>query len=132
MASFSEQERAFFTAPNIVHLATVGADGGPNVSAVWVDLDGDDVLINTAEGRAKADDVKRDPKVAVSVVNPENPYEQVYIRGEVVEVTTDGAWDHINARAKKYLGQDEYPFAAPGEVRLLVRIRPTQIKSLIS
>lgn len=129
MASFSDRERAFFVAPNIVHLATLGPDGGPNVSAVWVDLDGDDVLVNTAQGRQKADDVQRDPKVAVSVVNPENPYEQVWLRGEVVEVTTDGAWDHINAMARKYLGQDRYPFAQPGEVRLLVRIRPTQIRS---
>jgi len=130
MARLSEQERALFTAPNIVHLATVGPDGGPNVSAVWVDPDGDDLLVNTAEGRQKVDDIRRDPKVAVSVVNPANPYEQVWLRGEVLEVTPDGARDHINAMAKKYLGQDEYPFSAPGEVRLLVRIRPTKIRSL--
>jgi len=130
MARLSEQERALFTAPNIVHLATVGPDGGPNVSAVWVDPDGDDLLVNTAEGRQKVDDMRRDPKVAVSVVNPENPYEQVWLRGEVLEVTPDGARDHINAMAKKYLGQDEYPFSAPNEVRLLVRIRPTKIRSL--
>ncbi|MFN8109316.1 MAG: PPOX class F420-dependent oxidoreductase [Thermoleophilia bacterium] len=130
MASFSDKERAFFTAPNIVHLATVGADGGPNVSAVWVDIDGDDLLVNTAEGRTKADDLHRDSRVAISVVNPENAYEQVWLRGQVVEVTSEGADAHINKMAKKYLGQDVYPFSAPGEVRVMARIRPTQIKSL--
>jgi PPOX class probable F420-dependent enzyme len=102
------------------------------VSAVWVDLDGDDILVNTAEGRDKTEQMRRDGRVAISVVNPENPYQQVWLHGDVVEVTHEGADAHIDAMARKYLGEDRYPFAAPGEVRVLVRIRPTHVRSLLS
>ena len=104
------------------HLATLMPDGSPQVTPVWVDHDGDRVVINTAEGRAKPRNMRNDPRVALSATDPDNPYEAVIIRGRVVEMTRDGADEHIDAMAKKYLGKDKYPFRQPGEQRVLYKI----------
>lgn len=122
--SLSDGVRKLLDAPNFVHLATVMADGSPQVSALWVEYDGKHVLLNTAEGRQKPRNLRRDPRVALSVVDQQNPYASATIRGRVVEMTQEGADEQIDKLAKKYLGQDKYPFRQPGEQRLIVKIEP--------
>jgi len=112
------------------HLATIMADGKPQVTPVWVDYDGRDVVINTAEGRLKDKNMQRDGRVALSITDPDNPYRYLEVRGKVIERTHDGADAHIDAMAKKYLGQDKYPFRRAGEVRVLYKVRPERSTSM--
>ena len=112
------QKKAF------AHLATVMPDGRPQVTPVWVDLEGDQVLINTAKGRQKDRNLRRDPRVALAIIDPDNPYRYLEIRGKVSEITEDGADAHIDKMAKKYLGADKYPYRQSGEVRVLYKIQP--------
>jgi PPOX class probable F420-dependent enzyme len=111
-------------------LATVGPDGTPQVTPVWVDFDGTHVRFNTARGRVKERNLRRNPKVAMTVQDPDNPYRYVQIRGRVVEMTEQGADAHIDALAKKYLGQDRYPSRRPGEVRIMVKILPERVQAM--
>ena len=110
------------------HLTTLMPDGSPQVTPVWTDFEGNEVVINTAEGRAKPRNMRNDSRVALSATDPDNPYEAVIIRGQVREMTHDGADEHIDAMAKKYLGKDEYPFRQPGEQRVKVYIQPEVVK----
>jgi PPOX class probable F420-dependent enzyme len=112
---------------NFANVATIRSDGTPHVVPVWVDVDDGHVVLNTAEGRAWPELARRDPRVTIIVQNLENPYEYVMVRGRVDEVTEEGADEHIDSMAKKYLGQDEYPFRQPGEKRLKFRIRPEKV-----
>jgi PPOX class probable F420-dependent enzyme len=116
--------------PNIAFLGTLMPDGSPQVTPVWIDYEGDFVLVNTAEGRAKSSNVRRDPRVAVAITAATNAYEAAMIRGRVIEVTPEGADEHIDKLAKKYLGQERYPFRQPGERRLIVRIRPDSVATM--
>ncbi len=111
-------------------LATLMPDGSPQVTPVWVDRDGDTVLVNTAKGRQKDKNIQRDPRVAVTLIDPENPYRYIEVRGRVVEMTEKGAKEHIDKMAKKYLGVDKYPYAQPGEQRVLLRIEPQRISGM--
>jgi PPOX class probable F420-dependent enzyme len=110
------------------HLTTLMPDGSPQVTPVWTDFEGDDVVINTAEGRTKPRNMRNDSRVALSATDPDNPYEAVIIRGRVKEMTHAGADEHIDAMAKKYLGKDTYPFRQPGEQRVKVYIEPESVK----
>jgi PPOX class probable F420-dependent enzyme len=112
------QKRAFAS------LGTLMPDGKPQVTPVWCDFDGQHVIFNSARGRQKDRNVRRDPHVAMAIVDPDNPYRYLEIRGTVVEITEEGAAQHIDKMAKKYLGADKYPYAQPGEVRVLYKIRP--------
>ena len=112
------QKRAFAS------LATLMPDGRPQVTPVWVDFDGEHVIFNSARGRQKDKNVRRDPRIALALTDPENPYRYLEIRGRVVEITEEGANDSINKLAKKYLGVDKYPYGQPGEVRVLYKIKP--------
>ena len=113
----------------IAQLATVMPDGSPQITPVWVDVepDGSYILINTAEGRVKAKNIERDPRVAVSVVDSQNPYRLAIVRGVVTERQHAGADQQIDALAKKYLGADSYPWRQPGEQRVTLRIRPEHV-----
>jgi PPOX class probable F420-dependent enzyme len=122
-----DKARALIEGKNFGNLATVMPDGSPHVAPVWIDYDAGDVLINTAEGRQKLKNIRHDPRVAVDVLNSENPYEMVTLRGRVVEVTHEGADAHIDKLAKKYLGRDTYPYRQPGEQRVIIRIEPEKI-----
>jgi len=113
---------------NFCDVATVARDGAPHVAVVWVDTDGEDVLLNGSEGRVWPENLRRDPRVTLTVLNLQNPYEYLSIKGQAVEVTPEGADEHIDRLAKKYLDKDEYPYRTPGEVRLLVRVRPDKVK----
>ena len=112
---------------NFAALSTVRADGASQTSLVWIDAEGDNIVFNTAEGRLKTKHLRRDPRVSLCVFDPANPYRQALIRGRVVDITPEGADDHIDSLAKRYLGQDKYPFRAPGEERLIVRIAPERV-----
>jgi PPOX class probable F420-dependent enzyme len=111
------------------NLATLMPSGQPQVTPVWVDYDGHNVVINTAEGRQKDKNMQRDGKVALSIMDPDNPYRYLEIRGHVVERTREGADQHIDAMAKKYLGKDQYPFRQPGEVRVIFKVKPEHMTS---
>ncbi len=114
------QKRAF------AHLVTLMADGTPQVTPVWVDFDGTHILVNTAKGRQKDRNMRRNPKVAMSILDPENPYRYLEVRGQVVEATEKGADAHIDKMAKKYMGKDSYPYRRPQEVRVIFKIEPTR------
>lgn len=106
------------------HLATLMPSGQPQVTPVWVDYDGRFIRFNTAEGRQKDKNLQRDGRVALSIMDPDNPYRYLEVRGHVAERTRDGADQHIDALAKKYLGQDKYPWRQPGEVRVTYKVQP--------
>lgn len=115
---------------NFASLATLMPDGSPQVSVTWVDSDGEYILINTAEGRVKAENMRRDARVAVSVTDSGNPYRQAMVRGRVEGDTYEGAEEHINRMAKKYLKLDTYPRTRKNEKRVIFRIKPEKVFKL--
>ena len=112
------------------HLATLLPDGSPQVTPVWFDFDGTDLRINSAKGRVKDRNMRRDGRIAVAIQDPDNPYRYLAVRGRVEEITERGADAHIDALAKKYLGQDRYPNRQAGEVRVIYRIRPERVSTM--
>lgn len=124
MAEIPEEAVPLLEGRHLAHVGTINADGSPQVTPVWVDHEGDTVLINTARGRVKEKNLLRDPRVSISIVDSENPYQPLTIKGRAVELTEEGADAHIDLMAKRYLDEDVYPFRQPGEVRVLVRIEP--------
>ena len=116
--------------PAFCQLATLMPDGSPQNTQVWVDTDGEHILINTAQGRQKERNVQRDPRVAVNVVDPTNAWRIGMVRGRVVEVTTDGADELIDQLVKKYLNEESYPFRRPEEVRVTLKILPDNINEI--
>ncbi|MCW3057233.1 MAG: class putative F420-dependent enzyme [Solirubrobacterales bacterium] len=112
---------------NFAHVATLRADGSVQVAPTWVDVQDGLPVLNTAEGRAWPRNLERDPRITLEVQNMENPYEYVEIRGRVAERTHDGADEHIDALAKKYMGVDEYPMRQPGEQRVIIRVQPEHV-----
>jgi PPOX class probable F420-dependent enzyme len=131
-ASLSEGVKKLFSEPNFAHVATLMPDGSPQVTPVWVDLKDGRILVNTAEGRVKPRNVRRDPRVAVSITSQSNPYSAAFIRGRVVEVTHEGADELIDKLAKKYIGQDRYPWRQPGEQRVVLVIEPEHVSSMMA
>jgi PPOX class probable F420-dependent enzyme len=118
------QKRAFAS------LATLMPDGSPQVTPVWCDYDGKHVIVNSAKGRMKDRNMRRDARVSLALVDPGNPYRYVEIRGRVAEITENGADAHIDKMAKKYLDKDKYPNRQPGEVRVLYKIAPEHGSSM--
>jgi PPOX class probable F420-dependent enzyme len=112
------------------NLATLMPDGRPQVTPVWFDYDGNNVIFNSARGRQKDLNVRRDPRVSLTIVDPENPYRYIEVRGRVTDITQEGADDQINKLAKKYLGKDVYPFGQPGEVRVTYIVRPEKVHGM--
>ena len=114
-------------AKNFAHIGTLRADGSPRVAPTWVDVQDGRPVVNSAQGRAWVRNLERDPRITLEVQNMENPYEYVEIRGRVAEITREGADQHIDSLAKKYLGQDEYPYRQPGEQRVIIRVDPDKV-----
>ncbi len=112
------------------HLATTMPDGSPQVTPVWFDFDGTHLRINSAKGRVKDRNMRRDARIAVAIQDPDNPYRYLAVRGRVEEITERGADAHIDALTKKYLGQDRYPYRQAGEVRVTYRIRPERVSTM--
>jgi PPOX class probable F420-dependent enzyme len=121
-ASFPEKYVDLFAKKAFGAFTTLMPDGSPQTTPVWVDYHDGEIWVNSAVGRQKDKNVRRDPRVAIAVIDPDNPYRYVEVRGRVREITQDGADAHIDAMARKYLGQDKYPYAQPGEQRVLYKI----------
>jgi PPOX class probable F420-dependent enzyme len=128
--SIPDKYRDLFSKRAFASLGTLMPDGSPQVTPVWVDLDGDLVVVNTARGRQKDKNMRRDPRVALALIDPENPYRYIEIRGRVAEITEEGADAHIDKMAKKYLGADKYPYRQPGEQRVIFKIRPERTSTM--
>ncbi len=125
-----QQFRDLLTKKAFASLATVMADGSPQVTPVWFDYDGTHLRVNSAKGRVKDRNMRRNGSVALSILDPENPYRHVAIRGRVEEITETGADAHIDSLSKKYLGKDRYPNRRPGELRVIYRIRPERVHTM--
>jgi hypothetical protein len=119
-----EQKKAF------AHLATIMPDGSPQVTPVWFDYTGGMIRVNTAKGRVKARNLREGAPVALSILDPDNPYRYIQIRGRVKRVVEQGADQHIDSLAKKYLGKDKYPWGQPGEVRVMYEIEPLHANAM--
>jgi PPOX class probable F420-dependent enzyme len=128
--SIPDKYRDLFTKRAFASLATLMPDGSPQVTPVWVDLEGDLVLVNTARARQKDKNMRRDPRVAMAIIDPENPYRYLEIRGRIAEITEEGADAHIDKMAKKYLGADKYPYRQPSETRVIYKIQPERVSTM--
>lgn len=128
--TLSPEVREFLATRCYVHLATLMADGSPQVSPVWAETDGDLIVVNSAAGRVKDQNIKRDARVALSATHPDDPFRALMIRGRVVKVTEDGAEDGIDRLARKYIGGERYEWRRPGEVRVAYYIQPETVKTL--
>jgi PPOX class probable F420-dependent enzyme len=127
MTTLNEQQAKLFEGKNFGHVATIRADGSPQVTPVWVDYDGRHVVFNTAVGRAKYNNLQRDARVTIEVLNQENPYEYVMVTGRAELEEGEAAERHIDKLAKKYMGVDEYPNRTADERRVLVRVTPERV-----
>lgn len=120
-----------FEDKNIAFVATIMKDGSPQITPTWIDIQDNEILINTALGRVKQKNVTRDPRIAVSIVDRNNPFHMVTLRGEVIDqITGELADNHIDKLAKKYLDKEKYPFRAPGEKRVILKVKPTRVASI--
>ena len=116
-----------FEGSNLVFIATIMKDGSPQLSPVWANYEDEHILVNTAEGRLKHKNVLLDPRVAVSVVDQNNPLNMTTIQGKVIEIIPDYEYQHANKLTKKYMGKDNYPFQQPGEKRIIFKILPEKV-----
>lgn len=128
--AISEKYRDLLSKKAFGSLATIMPDGRPQVTPVWFEAEGDLILVNSARGRLKDRNMRRDPRVAIAMIDPDNPYRYVEIRGRVTEITEQGADQHIDRLAKKYLGVDKYPYRQPGEVRVIYKIQPEHVAAM--
>ena len=127
MAAIPQQYQDLFQKKAFASVATVNPDGTPQVTPVWVDFDGSHIRFNTARGRVKDRNLKSNPKVALAIMDPDNPYRYLRVSGRIVEATEQGADQHIDGLANKYLGKDRYPFRRSGEVRVTYKIVPEKV-----
>jgi PPOX class probable F420-dependent enzyme len=125
-----EEFKDLFGKVAYANIATVMPDGAPQVTPVWFDYDGNHLRINSAKGRVKDKNMRRNKNVALSIQDPDNAYRYLAVRGKVDDITEEGADAHIDSLAKKYLGKDKYPFRAPGEVRVIYKIRPEKVSTM--
>jgi PPOX class probable F420-dependent enzyme len=128
MAAIEGRARELLEQPNFTHLSTFREDGTVHGVVIWQHVEGDRIALNSSEGRAWPANVRRDPRVTLTVHNNENPYEYVEVRGRIVEDTHEGAKEHIDALAKKYMDKDEYPFLQPGEQRIKFVVEPERVR----
>lgn len=129
-ATIPDDYRDLFQKKAFAHLATLMPDGSPQVTPVWCDLEGDLIRLNSAKGRQKDRNLRRNRRVALAIQDPDNPYRYLGVRGEIVEITEEGAEAHIDSLAKKYLGKDRYPFRQPGEARVMYKLRPERVSTM--
>ena len=132
MAELSEQVRARVAAPNFWHLATVNQDGSPHVTPMWVDVEGDHLVFNTAVGRVKEENLRRDPRVSLSCADTGDPYDRIMIRGRVVRfVEGEEGERSMDRLAKKYVGTDRFEWRIPGERRVKILNEPTHVRHVV-
>lgn len=122
-----EEYRDLFRKRTYANLGTLMPDGSPQVTPVWCDLDGELVIVNTVKGRQKERNIRRDARVALSIIDPDNPYRYLDIRGRVVEISEENAEAQIDELSQKYLGVEKYPYRMAGEVRVTCKIRAERV-----
>ena len=127
MATLSDKQAKLFTDRNWGVIATIREDGSPQATPVWIDFDGEDVLVNSAQGRTKVKNVERDPRATVTVLPAEDQQSGYVMVSGLATIEEEGAFEHINMLAKKYLGEDKYPYLGPGEQRVIIKIRPERV-----
>ena len=127
MTTLNEKQAKLFTDRNWGVIATIRADGSPQATPVWIDYDGENVLVNSAVGRAKVKNVERDPRATVTVLPADDQQSGYVMVSGSTRVVEEGALEHINMLAKKYLGQDKYPYLGPGEKRVIIELRPERV-----
>jgi PPOX class probable F420-dependent enzyme len=127
MAELTPEQAALFGPPNLAYLATVNADGSPHLAPLWADTRGGMIVLNTADGRVKVENVRRDPRVAVAIHDKEHPHPPVSVVGTVVEITTEGAEEHMQELTRRYTGEGWA--SVDGQVRIMLVIRPDRILS---
>jgi PPOX class probable F420-dependent enzyme len=129
MSQLTEPVVQLLKGKNFAYLSMLMNDGSPQVTPTWVDIDedGNSILINTAEGRVKHKNVSRDPRVAICVSDQNNPYNMVSIREKVIQQISEGADEHTDRLAKKYLGMDKYPYRTPNEKRVILKVKPENV-----
>jgi PPOX class probable F420-dependent enzyme len=125
-----EKYKDLFDKKAFANLATLMPDGSLQVTPVWVDYDGAYVVVNSARGRQKDKNMKHNSTVALSILDPENPYRYLEVRGQVAEITEQGAEEHIDKMAKKYMGLETYPYRREGEVRVIYKIEPRHFTAM--
>ncbi|MEU6203500.1 PPOX class F420-dependent oxidoreductase [Micromonospora musae] len=123
MAILTDDDLALLAEPQLAHVATIEEDGSPHVTPGWIDTDGEHILLNTIRGRTKYENLRRNPQVAISVADRANDFRTLWIKGRA-ELVTEGAEEHLDRLARKYLGQESYPFRQPGEQRVIIRVTP--------
>lgn len=126
----TEAQKQLINAKNFGHIATINKDGSPQVSPVWIDLDGEHLIVNSEARRLKVRNIKRDPRVSVSIQNASNPYQYIEIRGKAVDVTEKGGFEGIDKLAKKYMGVDKYPNNLPDDKRVVIKIEPQHVAGM--
>jgi PPOX class probable F420-dependent enzyme len=120
--------RKLFEGKNLAFVSTLMKDGHPHITPTWIDIQDGHIFVNTAIGRIKQKNVSRDPRLSISIVDQNNPYDMVTVRGRVIgQITGDAADEHIDKLAKKYLGKEKYPNRAPGEKRVILKIKPERV-----
>jgi len=120
--------RKLFEGKNLAFVSTLMKDGHPHITPTWIDIQDGHIFVNTAIGRIKQRNVSRDPRISISIVDQNNPYDMVTVRGRVIgQITGDAADEHIDKLAKKYLGKDKYPNRASGEKRVILKIKPERV-----
>jgi PPOX class probable F420-dependent enzyme len=130
MAKLTQKQAELFRGKNWGTVVTLRDDGSPHATPVWIDTDGENVLFNTAIGRAKERHLRRDPRVAVTVLPAEDQQSGYVSVSGTAELTEEGANDHIDKLAKKYIDQDKYPYLQPGERRVVVTVKPDKVDSM--
>jgi PPOX class probable F420-dependent enzyme len=127
MAALNEKQARLFTDRNWGVIATIREDGSPHATPVWIDYDGEHVLVNSAYGRTKVTNVERDPRATVTVLPAADQQAGYVMVSGTAEIVEEGAVEHINMLARKYLGEDKYPYLGPGERRVIIKIRPERV-----
>jgi PPOX class probable F420-dependent enzyme len=130
MAKLSEKQADLFRGRNWGTVVTLRDDGSPHSTPVWIDTDGENVIFNTAIGRAKERHLRKDPRAAVTVMPADDPQSGYVTVTGTAEITEEGANDHIDKMAKKYIDQDKYPYLQPGERRVVVTVKPERVDSM--
>jgi PPOX class probable F420-dependent enzyme len=130
MTALPAELLALLRQPSTCYLATTMSDGSPQITQVWVDTDGEHVIVNSVQGFVKLKNIARDPRVALTISSPTNPSRYFQVRGRVVETTTEGATDHIEMLSQKYLGQPYPWFGGRDQVRMMIVIEPEKVTSM--
>ncbi len=130
MSVIPDKFKDLFQKKAFAHIATLMPDGSPHVTPLWCEYDGDHIWINSAKGRVKDKNMRRDARVALAIQDPDNAYRYIQVRGKVVEITENGAEEHIDKFAKKYRGKDKYQKPSPDQVRVIYKIKPEKANTM--